>query len=74
MICRPSSLLTPVGVNQLEDSSDHLPPSNSGIKDACEVNLGSHVCVHCVVPKQPGENGEAKGPVPNVDACSKYVS
>ena len=72
-MCRPSSILTPVGVNQLEVSGDHLPPSNSGIKDACEVNLDSHVCFRYVVPKQPGENGEAKGPVPNVDACSKYL-
>jgi hypothetical protein len=48
--------------------------SHLRIKDACKVNLDSHVYVHCMVPKQPGENGEAKGPVPNVDACLKYVS
>jgi hypothetical protein len=32
LICRLSSLLTPVGANQLEDSADHLAPSNLGIR------------------------------------------
>ena len=58
-------------MNQLEDSADHLPPSNSGVKDACDVRFDSHVCVYFVVPMQPGEKGKTKGLVPNADACSK---
>jgi hypothetical protein len=64
--CRPPSLPVPV------DSADRLPPSNSGSKDACEVNLDSRVCFYCAMPKQPGEHGDAEGLVSNVGACSKY--